>query len=219
MGKVSMSLSIIIPFYGEPEQLIPVCRCTESYPIGADIIVVDDGCEVSPKSIIAAHGRPLTTLITMPPPKVPWNLPACVNRAAEIARGRYILILPADHTLDAPCYYVLLDWCEQDGGRNVGQLSRRGHAPGCGILCIPTDHYLAIGGMDEQYCGNYGYGGNDLRRRLALPIVTVPGVVIDYDMRGEIQDGVMTRDPRINAAKFAAGPRQLKPLERRHVQP
>ena len=134
----------------------------------------------------------------MPQPKVPWNIPACINRAAEIAQGEYILILPADHVLPVDGLVALLAWIRADGGRSVGQLVRCGLNPGCGILCIPTAHYLAIGGMDEQYCGHYGYGGNDLRRRLELPIVTVPGVTLQYDMRGEVADGVLGRDPTIN---------------------
>lgn len=201
------TLTIAVPFYGRPAQLSPLAVISESFPDEAEVIFVDDGCE-SPPPVPFRHRR-----ITLPPPKVPWNIPACVNRAAEIARGDYLLILPADHLLSWLGCAELIAWCQADNGRNVGQLARDGLGPGCGILCVPLAHYRAIGGMDEQYCGNYGYGGNDLRRRMGLPIVTVPGVVLTVNQSGA--EKTLSRDPAINRAKFDAGPRCLPPLKGR----
>lgn len=198
-------LTIAVPFYGTTAQLFPLAARAAAYPAFAEVIFINDGCDC----ILPIPWR--CRSLEMPPPKIPWNIPACVNRAAELARGKYLLILPADHLLSWNGCAALVEWCEQDAGQSVGQLAREGLKPGCGILCIPTAHYLAIGGMDEQYCGNYGYGGNDLRRRLGLPIITVPGVLLTINPAAA--EKTLSRDQTINRAKFDAGPRNLPPLK------
>jgi glycosyltransferase involved in cell wall biosynthesis len=206
-------ISIIVPYYGPPEGIRQTFALAEHYPPEVELIVVDDGCDVE-----LSWSAPLSArVLRFPGPKVPWNLPACVNMAARVADGEWLFLSAADHLLHPNMIPALLGgvlMLSRPPGNQYGvfrRLSWRGEElPGTGILLVRAATFRAIGGYDEQYCGAYGYGGNDLLRRLPADPVTIPGVVLRLWPWGEEQ--TLDRDLTTNRAKFDQGPRTLPAL-------
>ncbi len=86
-------VSIIIPYYRGP-QWLPLCLssalCQEEVTL--EIIVVDDGSEVSPDDIIGGFADPRIRLLCVPH----GGKATAVNAGAQIARGSFMCILDQD---------------------------------------------------------------------------------------------------------------------------
>lgn len=210
-------ITMVVPYYGPPKGLARAFEEITRYSRDqVETIVVDDGC-ADPVADYAPTGA---VVLRMPGPKVPWNLPACCNRAAEVASHEWLLLTAADHILlvrELPAVLEFVKYLALYPGQLYGIFARRSWdgeiLPGTGILLVHRDTYLAIGGYDEQYCGAYGLGGNDLRRRLPGRAVVVPEVELVWWIGGE--EHTLDRDRTANRVKFDAGPRQLPPLNRK----
>lgn len=175
-----MKFSIIMPYYRDPALLKKQLATFDKYPVeltdDIELIIVDDGSPEPDRAvhIIRKHydGSFVPEWIQLFHiiPDLAWNVEGAINVGAEYAVMPWMLILPADHILNAEGADLLLS-DERDENEVIyfDRMRPDGKRYDCaqGIMMMSRMVFVQMGMYDERYCGVYGLSGGDFQRRLS----------------------------------------------------
>jgi len=222
---------MVFLYYDNPEMLKMQMDCWSTY-VGVlarppRIIIVDDGSpKTSAADVVRKQARKLPIQVYRIKEDIPWNFAGARNLGCHRAEGWIYIsdidtllsaesakILFESHPLDPKCFYM-----PKRIRLQTGIAAKRAPVN----LLFHKDKYLAIGGYDEDYAGNYGREETDFFRRLQRVAkkvvrndvtiqVVPPKVVSDARTKGRTRD--KTHNAKLFAQKEAAGhPNPVNPL-------
>jgi glycosyltransferase involved in cell wall biosynthesis len=135
-----------------------------------------------------------------------WNTPGALNLGVTRATTDWVMMMDSDCMLNAENLERLLDF-EPDSNKGYQfprtritgekRLKKKdGHILGCTIL-ITKELYFRLGGMDEdftgEYSGGYGFFDNDFTQRMKHNSGIVSHVYIDEYMEDKVGANVQRR--------------------------
>jgi hypothetical protein len=222
---------MVFLYYDNPRMLAMQMDCWGTYrgvlAQPPRILVIDDGSpKTSAADIIRKKARKLPIQVYRIQEDIPWNFAGARNLGCHIAAGWIYMsdidtLLPAEDAkmlfesqpLDPQCFYMPKRvWLP------TGAVAEHANVN----LLFHKDKYLAIGGYDEDYAGNYGREETDFLRRIQLVATKIiredvtikvvpPRVVRDARTKGRKRD--KTHNIKIFERKEAAGfPNPVNPL-------
>jgi hypothetical protein len=222
---------LVFLYYDNPQMLEVQLECWNTYrgvlAQPPRILVIDDG---SPKTFAADIVRKkklkLPIQVYRIKEDIPWNFTGARNLGCHQAEGWIYIsdidtLLPAEaaktlfesQPLDPQCFYMPRRIWLPTGAEAEQAIVN---------LLFHKDKYLAIGGYDEDYAGNYGREETDFFRRLrrvAKKVVRTdvtievvpPRLVPDARTTGRLRD--KTHNAKVFEQKEAAGfPTPVNPL-------
>ncbi len=202
----SPRISIIFPYYDNPEMLRFQCGRLSSYSPEAlracEIILVDDCSANFPAALIAAEFALDNVRVFRITLDKPWNQDAARNIGAHEARGVYLLLTDIDHVVPES---TVLDLARINDESRVYTLGRKAHFSDKVVPSHVNSYFMSkslywsIGGYDEEYWGTYG--SDRLFRTRVLrhsELKEIPDVRLELVTRGSISDAkniVFSRRP------------------------
>jgi hypothetical protein len=222
---------MVFLYYDNPNMLLMQMDCWSAYAgvlaRPPRILIIDDGSpKTSAADIVRKQARKLPIQVYRIKEDIPWNFTGARNLGCHRAEG-WIYMSDIDTLLPAEDAKTLFESQPLDPG--CFYMPRRVWLP-TGVvaeqalvnLLFHKDKYLAIGGYDEDYAGNYGREESDFYRRLKrvakeIPRddvtikVVPPKVVADARTWGRKRD--KTHNAKLFEQKEAAGfPNPVNPL-------
>lgn len=165
-----MKISIVSHYYNSPGFIFPFLdmlrALSVSYPGVVDSVLVDDH---SHELVDPDHFRGIENLrVFRIDEDVAWNMPGARNIGVKEALCEKILLLDADHVVGPESFSKLLSDAEQLKRGQIGQFRRKkrtGSSPEEWVdvpshinsFLIHKSDFLAVGGYDESFSGNYGH--------------------------------------------------------------
>lgn len=162
-----MRLSIVSHYYGNAaavELMLSSFRGLAAAKPGAfDFVLVDDHSHesISPQSFEGVEGLRVFRIVE----DVRWNMPAARNIGVHEARCEKILLMDIDHIIDPSSADTLLSDAEKLKPGQIGSFRRMKKServwmevdPHINSFMIHKADFLAVGGYEEQFSGNYGH--------------------------------------------------------------
>jgi hypothetical protein len=145
-GVQVVKLTLVVPYYSQPEMLALQEDVWRQYPSDVSVIVVDDCSPVPAKSTVAQVRR-----ITE---RIPWNVAGAQNLGALCAKTEWLAHIEIDHTLPVPDMLKLLAMDLRKD--TVYYFNRINEGMSYGHFVCNRQLYWEIGGMDEDFSGHYG---------------------------------------------------------------
>lgn len=162
-----MKLSIVSHYYGNApavELMLSSFRGLAAARPGAfDFVLVDDHSHepIDTKRFEGIEGLRVFCIVE----DVRWNMPAARNIGVHEALCGKILLMDIDHIVDPSLVDVLLDDAEGLSPGEIGSFPRMKRAnggwkqvdPHINSFMLHKSDFLAMGGYEEQFSGNYGH--------------------------------------------------------------
>lgn len=163
-------LSIVIPYYSNPEMLSLQYQIWAEYPerlkSSIEIVIVDDGSPFEPAAHVARPlALPRLSIYRVLVDK-PWNQHGARNLGARQAEGDWLFLTDMDHVLSAESLEKVVELKERQAVYTFGRLDaplmtptlgRRGELkPHPNTFMMTREMFWRIGGYDERWCGIYG---------------------------------------------------------------
>lgn len=216
-------VTLIVPYYRNPQMLAEQVGAWNTYPRGFQFIVVDDGSP-EPAEPIVVNGASTSLLERLSLYRIdvdiPWNRGGARNLGTFQAETKWIIHVDIDHLFPTESANALLRadvdddrWYRFRRYRNgkadatrkkdkipPDQLFGEIHPHVDSYLCT-RDLYIKVGGYDEDYSGCLG-GGNPFLSFMsqAAPVLMMPNDVVLYVYtRDRIADASDLHLPRSSA--------------------
>jgi glycosyltransferase involved in cell wall biosynthesis len=163
-------LSIVIPYYLNPEMLALQYKVWAGYPgylkSNIEIVIVDDGSPVELAEKVRRPGG-------LPPLRIyrvlvdkPWNQHGARNLGAHEANGPWLFLTDMDHVLPSESLGKLIGNLAPDRIYTFARLNAPDMEPmrrpdgslkeHPNTFAMTKEMYWRIGGYDERFCGIYG---------------------------------------------------------------
>jgi hypothetical protein len=226
---------MVFLYYDNPRMLQMQMDCWSTYggvlAQPPRIIIIDDGSpKTSAAEVVRKHlrkqARKLPLRVFRIKEDIPWNFAGARNLGCHQAEGWIYMsdidtLLPAEDAktlfesqpLDPECFYM-----PQRLKLHTGKITKQALVN----LLFHKDKYVAIGGYDEDYAGNYGREETDFHRRLQRVAQKIdrPDVTLKVIPLRQVRDARTTGRPRdkthnteVFDRKEAAGfPNPVNPL-------
>jgi hypothetical protein len=166
-GSLSMKLSIVSHYYGNApavEKVLSSFRAMATDRPGSfDFVLIDDHSHepINPILFEGVEGLRVFRIVE----DVRWNMPAARNIGVREALCEKILLMDIDHIIEPSDVDVLLTDAESLPQGAIGSFRRmkktdgawREVEPHINSFMIHKADFLAVGGYEEQFSGNYGH--------------------------------------------------------------
>ena len=224
-------LTIIFPYYRQPQMLAYQLAIWNIYPTEAQIILVDDGSPEPAIDVIVQHAHPelfqhmqLYRIVE----DVPWNREEARNLGAGKAQTEWIVQLDLDHVLPVSSVQALLayqSWRDRHyrfprWRRGIADDTRRKDClkdecpygpihPHMDSYLVRKEAYWQAGGYNEAFAGVLGGGSEFLTRLCAivtwevLPL-NIPIEVITRFVVPDSSISTLSRDTEPGKARWRA---------------
>lgn len=241
-----VNVTLIVPYYRNPEMLAAQVNEWNQYPPGVKHIVVDDGSPESARPVIerVANARTLTNLklyrVTV---DIPWNREGARNLAAYQTDTEWLIHLDIDHLLPHRAANALLDFTPElwhwyrfpRWRKGMADATRRKDdlpdacvfgrvKPHIDSYLMSRQTYLDVGGYDEDFAGSLGGGTQFLRRVVASvgqPLVLPDDIALHVYTRTQVadaSDSTLSRDTGRGKTLARAKEKQGDPKPRNVVR-
>ena len=192
-----MILSIVSPYYNQPQMLAVQGHEVAKHPQGVEFVLVDDGSREHPAPIMPGM-RQFRVL-----KDVPWNQDAARNIGADEASGDWLLLTDLDHVFAATAVrdiLALIPTLARRAYRFRRALASTGKAlwPAPNVWLMPRDLFWRIGGYDERHAGTYGTDREFSARVAAVCAIGILPVSATVYTSADVPDAssALPRDPQ-----------------------
>lgn len=203
-GSTPKSVTLVLPYYGNPEFLSHQLRWWKEVPadlrIYLRLILTDDGTPWSlgpAASVLVGADLPFQARLFRISVDVPWNWLAARNIGAHHAEDGWLLLTDIDHVARQATLERLV-YGEHDVNTVYG-FSRIEHDgrpvhPHSASFFMTRAMFWRIGGYDERYSGHYGSDGRYRHRlRATAPLVILNDRLERHEKRGDSSTNVYAR--------------------------
>lgn len=158
-----MDLSIIIPWYGAPvdvmERHFEAITGNTLKPV--EIIIANDGWQQDTELIllIERYSKIIPFVYVNILEDVPWNMAECLNLGLWLTKAGYVSIEDCD-ILPSPTYYeTAMIYMKAGISKYIAHYDNEpGYPCACGVYSRET--LTDVGGFEEDFSGSYGF--NDI---------------------------------------------------------
>jgi glycosyltransferase involved in cell wall biosynthesis len=170
-------LSIVIPTYNNWRCLQRQFSIRERFPsslaLQSELIVVDDHSD----SELPLSEIPVNTLVVRIRNRKDWNQSGARNLGVAMARGDWMLLNDVDHFFELDVLETIVETLPDLSSDSLYRPQRIQEAPDgtvtpigvpMNIYVIRRDAFEAIGGVDEDFAGHYGYEDREFVNRWRL---------------------------------------------------
>ncbi|MDF2577452.1 MAG: hypothetical protein K0S74_936 [Chlamydiales bacterium] len=159
-----IELSYIIPYYFNQDNGAALTDYLKQYALyppelldRIQFVLVDDG---SPVKISIPTDLNLNILALRIDIDIPWNQGGARNLGVVYARSDKVLITDFDHFFPVQTLLKLVNMPHP--GKNVYRMPRRDSEGAkmyrhCNTFMMSRGHYIGLYGVDEEFCGHYGF--------------------------------------------------------------
>lgn len=164
---MNYELSIIIPYYNQPEMLAKQIEYWHEWPEEVEIIVVDDGSQDYPALSVLEPVYDVFPQLSLYRVKedIPWNQPGARNLGFKVAKAPWCINDDIDHVFDGENVRKALELTRDmgDEAKYFFQMNRvkpdgspinKMHPS---LYLIRKETYWDIGGFNEDFSGHYGW--------------------------------------------------------------
>lgn len=194
MGEAVKDLTLIMPYYDNPNMLQEQQRVWAKYPqelrARLHVILVDDGSPRWPA--LPAVQQPVEQLglasfqLYRAGVDVRWNWIFCRNLAVSKATTEWVFMTDIDHVMPGKTLAAILNGTLHEGMAyrlsRVDAPDKTPYKPHPNTWLMTRSLFYKIGGYDERFSGYYGTDG-EFRRRVqerSAGIVLLPQTMIRY---------------------------------------
>ena len=203
-----LALSIVLPHYNNWTCVARHLEMRAALPATllekTELLLVDDGSTEERRPPL-----PPNTVLVRIHDNIPWNQGGARNLGVHLAKAEWLLVSDIDHFFPAKTLEAILA-LKKDKNR-LYRLARRHlngkeRKPHGNTFVIRKSRFEAIGGMDEDFGGAYGFLDTDFNlrwKKTKKEIVTLDGVYCLSGGHYRGAEGTLSRDKSRNAVLLA----------------
>jgi predicted glycosyltransferase involved in capsule biosynthesis len=155
-------ITLVLHCYGNQSaidsQLLKFSAMKSSVSSRINFVIIDD-CSSPSLSLTWSHHLNVSHLIITD--DIPWNMAGCKNLGASIATTEYLLFTDVDYYFSETSLSLLVENISFLDAKKLYLFNARYMgkqiSPHPNSFLVNRFEYLQVGGMDEDFCGAYGY--------------------------------------------------------------